>query len=87
MPEIIYEKDPCPICDTHKTDLGLLKSLEESARVNFQDWPSDKKRDLIIAWFEQTKTDARMHYIEKSKQKTTQAIQQYKQKNIAAMRQ
>jgi hypothetical protein len=83
--EILYEKNVCDRCEAHKTDLGLLLDLERVVRENFHQWNKDKQEDLIIAWFEQTKTDDRMKYIEKSKQATTQQIQKYKQSNIKAI--
>ena len=76
----------CEICDAHKTELGLLKELEETVRENFSGWDKDKQEDLIINWFIQTKMDERMKYIETSKQKTTQRIQQYKKLNIASFK-
>ena len=82
--EIIYTNN-CELCDSHKTDLGTLKELEKTVKENFPDWLRAEQVNLIIAWFEQTKLDARMHYIEASKQKTTAQIQAYKVKNIKSI--
>jgi hypothetical protein len=75
----------CPTCDTHKSDLGLLKGLEESVRKNFADWPADKQCDLVVCWFEKTWKEEMALQIERSKKEAAERIQQFKKENIKAI--
>jgi hypothetical protein len=49
--EVVYETE-CRMCEAHKTDVAVLKSLVESVEKNFPAWPPDKRCDLVIIWFE-----------------------------------
>jgi len=65
--EIIQYPTQCEICLNHATDLGVLKSLEETVEKNFPLWSIDKKAELVIAWFERSWKQEMALQIEKSK--------------------
>ena len=61
----------CELCDTHKTDLGNLKSMYDTIKTEFPDWLPEKQQDLVIMWFEKDKA-----------KELTILIQSYKKTNI-----
>ena len=57
----------CQTCEAHLTDLGVLKSLEETVEKNFPAWSLDKKAELVIGWFERDWKREMALQIERSK--------------------
>ena len=68
--EIVYETS-CNACDEHRTDLGILQSLDASVNKNFSHWLPEKRQDLVIMWFDKIKA-----------KETTLLIQSFKKTNI-----
>ena len=82
--EIIYD-GPCPVCIDHANDLTLIKSIEESVKKNFPDWPIDRQADLVVNWFEKDWKSEMALRIERSKKEASDRIQGFKKANIAAL--
>ena len=74
MPEIVYEKNNCEICEEHKTERGLLQVIKRTVEEDFKEYTDEDRMQLIIALFVQWKLDLR-----------TEMIQGFKQKNIKAI--
>lgn len=82
MEEVIQYPTQCELCETHKSELGVLLSIKESIRKNFVEYSSAEHIQMIICWFNNYKLDERTRYISQQKKDTTAQIQKYKKDNI-----
>jgi hypothetical protein len=85
MTEIVYTS-ACQECEAHKTELGTLKHMRHTIKTEFPDLNADQQFTFLLKWFEQCKLDERTRFIESAKQRTTDKIQQYKQKNMMMLK-
>lgn len=77
----------CNACDSHQTELGTLKMLEESVKKNFPDWSIDKQCELVLNWFEKG-WQTELANLEKNwKEDMAKTIQKNKQSNIRKINQ
>ncbi len=72
--EVIQYPVQCQTCEAHLTDLGVLKSLEETVEKNFPLWSVDKKAELVISWFERSWKQEMALQIQKDKKSNMKAF-------------
>ena len=69
MPEEDLYK--CNLCDSHKTELGVLLDFKKSVEENFTFYSEEQRCALIMCWFTQYKLDERTLMIQSFKSTPT----------------